>query len=100
MSDGVTKTRIISFRVSDEEYRVVNEESKKVGFASVSLFARSATLTGNRQEPTPPIVPVDVQDLWSRVDALTAALEHIATHLCVPIDLSKITCVNGRSASS
>lgn len=91
MSDGVTRTRVISFRVSDEEYRVVNEASKKVGFSSVSLFARSATLTGNRQDPIQSPLSVEVQNLWIRIDVIAAALEQIAAHIRVPIDISKIS---------
>jgi hypothetical protein len=88
---SLTKTRVISFRVSDDEYRAVDEASKKVGFTSVSLFARSATLTGNKQEPMQSPLSVEVQNLWCRIDALTAVLEQMAVHLSVPIDMSKIT---------
>jgi hypothetical protein len=91
MRDSLTKTRVISFRVSDDEYRVVDEESKKVGFASVSLFARSATLMGNRQEPIRSALSVEIQSLWRRIDVLTAALEQIVAHLCLPIDPSNIS---------
>jgi hypothetical protein len=87
----MTKSRVISFRVSDEEYRVVDEASKKVGFASVSLFARSATLTGNRQPRMQSPHFSEVQNLWSRIDALTAALEQIAAHLSIPIEISRIS---------
>lgn len=86
MADSLTKSRIISFRVSDDEYRVVDEASKKCGFASVSLFARSATLTGNAAEPVRTPLDREIGNIWRRIDTLSSTLEQIAAHLCFPLD--------------
>jgi hypothetical protein len=77
MSEG-RKCRIISFRLSDDEYGAVEEASRKHGFQSISLFARSATLTGHSAEPVHSPLDVELNKLWRRIETLTAALEQIA----------------------
>jgi hypothetical protein len=78
MSDERIKRRIISFRLSDEEYWAVEEVSRKHGFQSISLFARSATLTCHSTEPIYSPLDVELNKLWRRIETLTAALEQIA----------------------
>ena len=78
MSEGPIKCKIISFRVSDEEYEAVKETSWKQGFPSVSVFARATTLTFNSSEVVQPAVDVEINRLWRRIEALTTALESIA----------------------
>jgi len=72
-----TKNKIISFRVSDHEYITVEETSRKQGFVSVSLFARSATLKTNSSEPTRSPVDVEIDKLWRRIEELTKDLEKL-----------------------
>ena len=81
ISDGFIKRRIISFRVSDHEYEVVEEVSRKQGFISVSLFARSAILTCNSSEPVHSPLDIDINRIWRRIEVLTTALETLAAHL-------------------
>lgn len=79
MSEEPIKSRIISFRLSDDEYLIVQEISRKQGFASVSLFARSATLAScNSSDLVHAPVDVEIAGLWRRIEALTATLEKIA----------------------
>jgi hypothetical protein len=79
MSEEAIKCRIISFRVSDQDYEAVEEASRKQGFTSVSLFARSATLAFNSSEAVHSPLDVEINRLWRRIEVLTTALEQIAT---------------------
>jgi hypothetical protein len=87
MSEGHTKSKIISFRVSENEYGAVEEASRKHGFASVSLFARSATLMRDSSVPMQFPLDAEISRLWRRVDVLTTALEQITAHLGIAPDL-------------
>jgi hypothetical protein len=79
MPEDPIKSRIISFRLSDNEYLIVQDISRKQGFASVSLFARSATIAScNSSELVHSPLDVEIAGLWRRIEALTAALEKIA----------------------
>jgi hypothetical protein len=86
MSEEGVKCRIISFRVSDQDYGAVEEASRKQGFASVSLFARSATLACNSPELVHSPLDVEINRLWRRIEALTTALEQIAAHQSVALE--------------
>jgi hypothetical protein len=77
MSAGQNKRNIVSFRLSDAEYETVEVVSRVQGFTSVSLFARSATLTRNSNEPAHTPLDADMNRLWRRLEVLTAALEQI-----------------------
>jgi hypothetical protein len=79
MSEESIKSRIISFRLSDNEYLIVQDISRKQGFASVSLFARSATLAScDSSELVHSPVDMEIAGLWRRIEVLTATLEKIA----------------------
>lgn len=78
MSEGPIKSKIISFRVSDEEHEAIIEASQKHGFASVSLFARFTALTSDSSEPVRFPLDAEINRLWRRVEALTTALEKLA----------------------
>jgi hypothetical protein len=79
MPEEAIKCRIISFRVSDQDYEAVEEASRKQGFTSVSLFARSATLAFNSSEFVHSPLDVEINRLWRRIEVLTTTLEQIAT---------------------
>lgn len=81
MSEGRTKCKIVSFRVSDDEYGAVETVSRMHGFTSVSLFARSATLTCNSYEPVHTPLDVEINRLWRRLETLTTILERITAQL-------------------
>ncbi len=80
MSEEDIKCKIISFRVSDQDYYAVEEASRKQGFTSVSLFARSATLTCNSSETVHSPLDVEINRLWRRIEVLTTTLEQLAAH--------------------
>lgn len=77
-SAGNIKSKIISFRVSDEEYKTVEAASQKQGFPSVSLFARFTTLSSHLSETFKSPLDTDFNRLWRRLDALTDTLERLA----------------------
>jgi hypothetical protein len=77
LPEGDTKNKIISFRVSDHEYGTVEETSRKLGFLSVSLFARTATLKCNPSEGTRSPVDVEIDKLWRRLEELAKDLEKL-----------------------
>ena len=47
MGEGLIKYRVLSFRLSDDEYKQVEAAGRKYGFVSASLFARAAALKGD-----------------------------------------------------
>lgn len=91
MSEGPIKCKIVSFRVSDDEYEAVKEACRKQGFASVPLFARFATLTSNSSEPVLSPLDAEINRLWRRLDALTSVLERLASHTGVILAPFNIT---------
>jgi hypothetical protein len=88
MSEEDIKSRIISFRVSDHDYEAVEQASRKQGFASVSLFARSATLAGVTSEVVQSPLDVEINRLWRRIEVLTTTLEQIAAHPNIALEPS------------
>jgi hypothetical protein len=78
MSDGHLKCKIISFRVSDDEYKIVEELRQTHGFPSVSLFSRFATLTYRSAGLEPSQLDLELKRLWNCVEqALVSALRQI-----------------------
>jgi hypothetical protein len=77
-SEGAIKRKIVSFRLSDEEYAAVEERSRKHGFPSISLFARSAALAGRSTDPVNSPLDVELNKLWRRIEAIVATLEQIS----------------------
>jgi hypothetical protein len=86
MGEGLTKYKILSFRLSDEEYKQVEAARQKHGFVSASLFARAAALRNDSLEPVRTPLDLELNRLWRRVEALTAALEEMSTRLGLIID--------------
>jgi hypothetical protein len=86
MGEGLTKYKILSFRLSDEEYNQVEAASRRHGFVSASLFARAAALRANSLEPVRTPLDVELNRLWRRVETLTSTLEQMSTRLGVVID--------------
>jgi hypothetical protein len=78
MSDGHVKCKIISFRVSDDEYKRVEELRQKHGFPSVSLFSRFATLKYRSAGLELSQLDLELKRLWNCVEqALVSALRQI-----------------------
>lgn len=72
-----TKSRIISFRVSQTEYEIIEEASRKGGFKNVSFYARSSALPLESVEPARSPFDTELTRLWRRLEALTQTLETI-----------------------
>jgi hypothetical protein len=72
------KTKIISFRVSDHEFRVAHEASRKHGFGSVSLFSRAATLKCDPSGPVQSSLDIEINRLFRRIEVLTTILEKLS----------------------
>ena len=83
MVDRSIKCKVVSFRLSDEEFQTVDVVTQKHGFASVSLFARSATLKCDTSEPVKTPLDMEINRLLRRIEVLTSALEQITTQLGV-----------------
>jgi hypothetical protein len=86
MSEALTKYKVLSFRLSDEEYKQVEAAGRKHGFVSASLFARAAALRGDSLEPVRTPLDLELNRLWRRVEALTSALEQTSSRLGLVID--------------
>ena len=82
MADGQIKSKVVSFRLSDEEYRTVDDVTRKHGFPSVSVFARSATLKSD-SEPVKTPLDIEINRLFRRIEVLTSAIEQITSQLGV-----------------
>lgn len=80
-SAGVTmliqKTKTVSFRLSDKDYRRLHEACLTMGVRSISELARSAT---QRFVSDANIGPIDqeILDLRTRVQALAADIQELA----------------------
>ena len=85
MSTENVKSNVVSFRLSDVEYDAVEAVSRLHGFASVSVFARSATVTCNSSEAIHRALTVDINRLWHRLEALTTAFEDTAAQLGIAL---------------
>ena len=70
---------MISFRVSEEEFRTLREVCLGEGFNSVSELVRAAVqeLIANRAQQGPKAVAGAVQTLITRVDALDQNLKEL-----------------------
>ncbi len=70
------RTRLVNFRLSEDEYKTLKDISAASGARSVSDYARAAVLSGPGlpvQLPTGPISPC--QDRWERLEAVVYQLE-------------------------
>jgi len=73
------KTRMISFRVSEDEFRTLREVCLGEGFGSFSDLVRTAVeeLISNRSQRGPEAVAGAVQNLITRVDDLDRNLKEL-----------------------
>lgn len=73
---------MISFRVSEEEFRTLREVCLGEGFGSFSDLVRTAVqeLVANRSQRDPTAVAGAVQNLVARVDALDQDLKELITN--------------------
>jgi hypothetical protein len=78
---------MISFRVSEEEFRTLREVCIDDGFGSFSDLVRTAVqeLISNRTQRGPTVVAGAVQNLITRVDALDRNLKELMNNWSSPI---------------
>ena len=86
MGERLIKYRVLSFRLSDDEYTQVEAAGRRCGFVSASLFARAAALNSDSLEPVSTPLDQELNRLWRRVEALTSTLEQMSTRLGSIID--------------
>lgn len=60
------RTRLVNFRVSEDEFVRLKEGSLRAGARSISDFARAAVLTEVAAGPTLPIL--ELSHRWSRLE--------------------------------
>lgn len=89
MPEADRKNKIISFRVSDHEYGTVEETSRKLGFLSVSLFARTSTLKCDQSEGTRSPADMEIDRLWRRIEELTKDLEKLIADAATALKVFK-----------
>jgi hypothetical protein len=78
------RSKLVSFRVSPDEYRSLCEACSDRGLRSVSELARSAlddVLGGNNRLGN---IGDQLQNLWMRVQFLTAEFERLSRHIESP----------------
>jgi len=73
------RDRIISFRVSQDEYEVLQRVSALQGAHSVSDYARwvACRIVDDDGHPPPPALLAQVGDLQDRVEELTRQVERL-----------------------
>lgn len=77
------RTRMISFRVSENEFEQLRNESESHGVGSVSDYARLNLCRGQHIEPTDPLearlhqLDGKVQTLSTRVERLVSLVEQV-----------------------
>lgn len=90
MPEGQTKCKIVSFRIADEEYLKVETLARNKGFASVSFFAREATLKAAPLELVHTPLDVEMNRLWRRLETITATIEQVLGQITLVQDVSRI----------
>jgi len=67
--------------MADEDYLKLETLARNSGFASVSYFAREATLKSAPLEPVHTPLDVEMNRLWRRMEAVTATIEKIVAQI-------------------
>ena len=75
------KTKMISFRISPDEYHKLRDACMSQGVSSVSELARAAVDTILKHNGSPKPVSEQLADLRERVETLAADIEHLARNL-------------------
>jgi len=76
------RTRLVNFRLSEDEYQELKSTCSKSGARSVSDYARSAVLSGPSGKAPVPVMPVPASaeqpgclPRWDRLEAVVTELE-------------------------
>lgn len=84
--DGQLKCKVVSFRIADDEYLKIEAHAKNNGYASVSYFAREATLKSAPFEAVSTPFDVEINRLWRRIEAMTSAVENVVAQLSMNLN--------------
>ena len=75
------RTRLVNFRLSEDEFLKLKDTCARSGARSVSDYARSAVLSGNQTATLPPesisfpLLAANSTDLWERLESKVNQLE-------------------------
>ena len=75
------RTRLVNFRLSEDEFLKLKDTCARSGARSVSDYARSAVLSGNPMATLPPesisfpLLAANSTDLWERLESKVNQLE-------------------------
>lgn len=82
------RNKVVSFRLSDNEYEFASDFCKSSGFRGMSMLARSAFLAylpqsanGETQQDDPTILQSELKSLHSELARLIASLSKIREHI-------------------
>lgn len=67
------RTRLVNFRLSEEEYLALKDTCARSGARSVSDYARAAVLSG--AAPSPILVQQPCSERWERLEGIVQHLE-------------------------
>jgi hypothetical protein len=67
------RTRLVNFRLSDDEYLTLKDTCARSGARSVSDYARAAVLAGAALAPPTPVSPCS--ERWERLETVVNQLE-------------------------
>ncbi len=67
------RTRLVNFRLSDDEYLTLKDTCARSGARSVSDYARAAVLSGAALAPAAPASPCS--ERWERLETVVNQLE-------------------------
>ncbi len=71
------RTRIVSFRVSDDEYRKLQKLSRQKGAHSISDYARQLACVADGQHHQLPALAAQVTDLYTRIDQILTEIKNL-----------------------
>jgi len=84
------RNKVVSFRLSDNEYEFASDFCKASGFRGMSMLARSAflaylpqTIGQEVQQDDPALLQAELKTLYSELARLIASLSKIREHIAV-----------------
>ncbi len=87
------RNKVVSFRLSDNEYEFANDFCKASGYRGMSMLARSAFLAylpqaaERRNQSDPIMLQAELKTLHSELARLIASLSKISNHITPPEQL-------------
>ncbi len=69
------RTRLVNFRLSEDEYKFLKETCARSGARSVSDYARAAVLSGSNVADPVAVVAPGCSERWERLESVVHQLE-------------------------